>query len=56
MYLDTSALARVLLGEPDSPAVIDALGDFDQHVASRLLRIELLRLARRWTLAAAPWR
>ena len=47
LYLDTSALGRVLLGEPDAPAVLRALGDFDQHVASRLLRIELRRLALR---------
>lgn len=47
IYLDTSALGRVLLGEPDAPAVLSALADFDQHVASRLLRIELRRLALR---------
>ncbi|MGH2961964.1 MAG: PIN domain-containing protein [Solirubrobacterales bacterium] len=47
VYLDTGALGRVLLGEPDSPAVLAALSDFDQHVASRLLRIELRRLALR---------
>jgi len=47
VYLDTSALGRVLLGEPDSAAVIAALADFDQRVASRLLRIELRRLALR---------
>ncbi len=47
VYLDTSALGRVLLGEPDAPAVLSVLADFDQHVASRLLRIELRRLALR---------
>ena len=47
VYLDTSALGRVLLGEPDAPAVLAALADFDQHVASRLLGIELRRLALR---------
>ena len=45
VYLDTSALGRVLLGEPDAPAVIRDLRDFDQHIASRLLRVELRRLA-----------
>ena len=45
MYVDTSAVGRVLLGEPDAPAVLRDLADFDQHVASRLLRIELRRLA-----------
>lgn len=47
VYLDTSAIGRVLLGEPDAPAVLRSLGDFDQHVASRLLRVQLRRLALR---------
>jgi len=45
--VDTSAVGRVLLGEPDAPAVLRELAGFDQHVASRLLRIELRRLALR---------
>jgi len=45
VYLDTSTLGRVLLGEPDAPAVLATLADFDQHVASRLLAVELHRLA-----------
>lgn len=40
VYLDTSALGRPLLGEPDAPAILRALGAFDQRVASRLMRIE----------------
>ena len=47
VYLDTSALGRVLLGEPEAPAVLRALERFDQRVASRLLRVELRRLALR---------
>ena len=47
MYVDTSAVGRVLLGEPDAAAVLRDLAAFDQHVASRLLRIELRRLALR---------
>jgi predicted nucleic acid-binding protein len=49
-YLDTSALGRVLLGEPDAPALLAVLARFEQHVASRLLRIELQRLALRHDL------
>lgn len=45
--MDTSALGRVLLGEPDAPAVVRDLGGFDRHIASRLLRVELRRLALR---------
>jgi predicted nucleic acid-binding protein len=47
VYLDTSVLGRVLLGEPDAPAVLREIGDFDVRVASRLLRVELRRLALR---------
>jgi len=54
VYLDTSALGRVLLGEPDGPAVLRELAAFDQRVASRLLRVELRRLGlREGRLAAA---
>ena len=48
VYLDTSALGRVLLGEPDAAAVLGELRRFDRHVASRLLRVELRRLALRY--------
>ena len=45
VYLDTSALGRLLLGEPDAPALLEALDDFDACVASRLMALELRRLA-----------
>ena len=47
VYVDTSAVGRVLLGEPDAQAILRDLAGFDQHVASRLMRIELRRLAMR---------
>ncbi len=47
IYLDTSAVGRVLLGEPEARAVLHALDAFDQRVSSRLLRLELRRLALR---------
>jgi predicted nucleic acid-binding protein len=47
VYVDSSAIGRVLLGEPDARAVLRDLAGFDQHVASRLMRIELRRLALR---------
>ncbi len=52
VYLDTSALGRVLLGEPDAPAILRDVGAFEQRVASRLLRVELRRLAVRHDLLA----
>lgn len=47
LYIDTSALARVMLGEPDAPAITAALAAFEQHFSSRLLAIELRRVALR---------
>jgi predicted nucleic acid-binding protein len=47
VYLDTSALGRILLGEPDAAAVLRDVGAFDQRVSSRLMRVELRRLALR---------
>jgi hypothetical protein len=37
----------VLLGEPDAPAILADLPPFERHVASRVLAVELRRLARR---------
>jgi len=47
VYLDTSAVGRVLLEESDAAAILRALGAFEQLVASRLMRVELRRLALR---------
>lgn len=47
VYVDTSALGRALLDEPDRNVIAEALSGFDKRVSSRLLRIELRRLARR---------
>lgn len=44
VYVDTSALGRALLDEPEKPAIESALDTFDHSVSSRLLRIELRRL------------
>lgn len=44
VYIDTSALGRVLLDEPDKSAIRDALDSFDRVTASRLLRVELRRV------------
>ena len=47
LYVDTSALGRVLLGEPDAPAILGTLRGFAQPVASQLLRVELRRVGLR---------
>ena len=52
VYLDTSALGRILLGEPDAAAILRELGAFEQRVASRITRVELRRLGLRGGLLA----
>jgi uncharacterized protein len=47
LYLDTSVLGRVLLNEPDTPAISQEMGRFERHISSRLLSIELHRLGLR---------
>jgi uncharacterized protein len=47
VYIDTSALGRVLLEEPDKPTIDHALKGFERTTASYLLRVELRRVALR---------
>ena len=53
VYVDTSALGRVLLEEPDEPLIRRAVQTFDNHVSSRLLQVELRRLALRERVSGA---
>jgi uncharacterized protein len=50
VYVDTSALARMLLDEPDAIAIEHSLHAYDRRVASRLLQIELRRVGLRTNL------
>lgn len=52
VYLDTSVLGRILLDEPDAPAIRRELGRFERHVSSRLLSVELHRLGMREKMLA----
>lgn len=52
VYLDTSALGRLVLDEPDAVAIGTSLAAFDVIVSSRLLRIELHRLGLRAQIGA----
>lgn len=47
IYVDTSALGRVLLGEPDAQLIRETLSQHDPWWSSALLLVELRRLARR---------
>lgn len=56
VYVDTSALGRVLLGEPDAELIRDALANYDVWWSSELLMVEVRRLARREGLEEAAER
>lgn len=47
LYLETSAVGRLLLDEADADAILAELPNFERHLASRLLAVELRRLAAR---------
>lgn len=51
VYLDTSALGRIVLDEPDSDAISEAVARFATVASSRLLGIELHRLGLRVGIA-----
>jgi uncharacterized protein len=53
IYVDTSALGRVLLDTPEAPAIQRDLAQFEWRVASRLLRVEIQRVALREALLDA---
>ena len=46
LYVDTSALGRVLLDEPDAAAIRAALARYEETWSSELLTVELGRLAK----------
>jgi uncharacterized protein len=52
VYLDTSVLGRILLDEPDMPAIRRELGHFERHISSGLLSVELHRLGLRENMLA----
>ena len=47
LYVDTSALGRVLLAEPDAATIRSTLSRYDRWWSSALLVVELRRLAAR---------
>jgi uncharacterized protein len=56
LYIDTSALGRVLLAEPDAVAIRATLARYDVWWSSELLVVELRRLAAREGLVPAAER
>lgn len=46
-YLDSSAFVKLVVAEPESPALRRAITRWQQHVSSTLLRTETIRALRR---------
>jgi hypothetical protein len=47
IYLDASACVKLVLSEPESPAVEAAIEDVERLVASEILEVEVMRATRR---------
>ncbi len=47
IYLDSSAIVKLVLPEPESDALRDFLADDEDHVSSGLAQLEVQRTARR---------
>lgn len=52
LYLDSSALVKLVLPEAESAALLESLAGWPARVTSELARVEVLRAARRASLEA----
>jgi uncharacterized protein len=53
-YLDSSAIVKTVIEEPESKALRQFLRDFEIHVSAELARTEVLRAVRRADANAVP--
>ena len=51
LYLDSSALVKLVVAEPETPALIEFLAEWPHRVSSVLARVEVLRAVKRATAA-----
>lgn len=47
LYLDSSALVKLVLPEPETEALTELLGEWPERISSALARVEVLRTAGR---------
>jgi predicted nucleic acid-binding protein len=47
LYLDSSALVKLVVAEPETPALLEFLAEWPHRVSSALARVEVLRAVRR---------
>ena len=52
IYLDSSALVKLVLSEPESAALLRFLESHPERVSSAIARVEVLRAIRRWPRSA----
>jgi uncharacterized protein len=52
LYLDSSALVKLVVAEPETPALLTFLAGWPHRVSSALARVEVLRAVRR--MGAGP--
>jgi predicted nucleic acid-binding protein len=53
LYLDSSALVKLVVAERETPALLDFLGRWPHRVSSALARVEILRAVKRIGAATA---
>ena len=47
LYLDSSALVKLVVAEPETPALLQFLAEWPHRVSSALARVEVLRAVKR---------
>lgn len=56
LYLDSSAILKIVVPEPESKALLKLLGDWPIRISSELARTEVLRALRRANVTATQFR
>jgi len=53
LYLDSSALVKLVVAEPETPALLEFLAEWPHRVSSALARVEVLRAVKRTRAGSA---
>ena len=56
LYLDSSAILKIVVSEPESRALLELLGDWPIRISSELARTEVLRALRRANVTVTQFR
>ena len=55
LYLDSSAIVKLVVREPETPALFASLEEWPERISSALARVEVLRALRRTGAPAADY-